>query len=66
MIRSLTSAEASDKSCWWLRKDSCVSHGVRKPGNTCVSPNRHDMTLAVNVTLNLNTTNNQPKMRQDN
>ena len=29
-------------------KKSCVSTGVRKPGNTCVT-NRHDMTLAVKV-----------------
>ena len=37
-------------------KKSCVSTGVRKPGNTCVT-DRHDMTLAVKVALNPNTTN---------
>ena len=40
-------------------KKSCVSTGVRKPGNMCVT-DRHDMTLAVKVALNPNTTNNQP------
>ena len=34
-------------------KKSCVSTGVRKPGNT----HRHDMTLAVKVAFNPNTTN---------
>ena len=37
-------------------KKSCVSTGVRKPGNMCVT-HRHDMTLAVKVALNPNTTN---------
>ena len=37
-------------------KKSYVSTGVRKPGNTCVT-DRHDMTLAVKVALNPNTTN---------
>ena len=37
-------------------KKSCVSTGVRKPGNMCVT-DCHDMTLAVNVALNLITTN---------
>ena len=32
---------------------SCVSTGVRKPGNT----DRHDTTLGVKVALNPNTTN---------
>ena len=40
-------------------KKSCVSTGVRKPGNTCVT-DHHDITLAVTVALNPNT-NNQPK-----
>ena len=35
-----------------FRKKSCVSSGVRKPGNTCA----HDMTLAVIEALNLITT----------
>ena len=42
-----------------FRKKSCVSAGVRKPGNTYVI-DRHDKTLAVKVALNPNTTN-QPK-----
>ena len=37
-------------------KKSCVSTGVRKPGNTCVT-DRLDMTLVVKVALNPNTTN---------
>ena len=41
-------------------KEICVSIGVRKPGNMCVTK-CHDMTLAVKVALNLNTTN-QPSM----
>ena len=35
---------------------SCVSTGVRKPGNTCVT-DRHDKTFGVKVALNPNTTN---------
>ena len=41
-------------------KKSCASTGVRKPGNTCFI-DRHDVTLAVKVTLNPNTTN-QPTL----
>ena len=37
-------------------KKSCVSTGVRKPGNTCASPDRH-MTLAIKLALDPNTTN---------
>ena len=50
----LVSAEACQKSSEWLWKESCVSTGVRKPGNMCVTV-RHDMTLAVKIALNLNT-----------
>ena len=39
-------------------KKSCVSTGVRTPGNTCVT-DRHDMTVA----LNPNTTN-QSKVKE--
>ena len=42
-------------------KKSCVSTGVRKPGNTLCVTDRHDMTLAVEVELKPNTTN-QPKL----
>ena len=53
----LTSAEACRKSSRWLWKESCVRTGVRKPGkHTCVT-NCHDMTSAVKVALNPNTTN---------
>ena len=34
----LTSAEVCEKSSRWLWKKSCVSTGVRKPGNTYASP----------------------------
>ena len=44
----------------WLWKEICVSTGVIKPGNT----NLHDMTLAVKVVLNLNTTN-QPATEKE-
>ena len=33
----LTSADSCEKSSRWLWKKSCVSTGVRKPGNTCVT-----------------------------
>ena len=33
----LTSAKAFEKSCRWLWKESCVSTGERKSGNTCAS-----------------------------
>ena len=49
---SLTS-EACEKSSQWLWKESCVITGVRK--HICIT-DRHDMTLAVTVAFNLNTT----------
>ena len=42
-------------------KKSCVSTGVRKPGNVCVT-DHHDRTLAVKVALNPNTTMEKEKM----
>ena len=56
----LTSAETCEKSSRWFWKEIHVNTGVREPGNTCVT-DRHGMTLAVKVALNLNTTN-QPAM----
>ena len=50
----LTSAQAWEKSSWWLWKESCVSSGVWKPGNMCIT-NHHDMTLAAKLALNPNT-----------
>ena len=38
LLLPLTCAEACEKSSRWLWKESCVSIGVRKPGNTCASP----------------------------
>ena len=44
----LISAEACEKSCQWLWKESCVSTGMRKPGNTYMCfTDCHDMSLAV-------------------
>ena len=37
-------------------KKSCVSTGVRKPGKHMCVTDRNDITLAVKVALNLNTT----------
>ena len=34
----LTAAEACEKNSRWLWKESCVSSGMRKPGNTRDSP----------------------------
>ena len=51
----LTSAEACEKSSRGFGKKS-VRTGVGKPGNICVT-DHHDMTLAVKVALNPNTTN---------
>ena len=42
-------------------KKSCISTGVGKPGDTVCVTDRHDMTLAVKVALNPNTTNQQTK-----
>ena len=44
----LTSAEACEKDSRWLWKESCVSTGVRKTGNTCAS----QTALAVKVAYN--------------
>ena len=57
VISPLISAEASEKSSQWLLEESCVSTGMRKPGNTMCDTDRHDMTLAVKVVLNPNTIN---------
>ena len=38
LVSPLTSAEACEKSSQWLWKESCVSTGVRRPGNACASP----------------------------
>ena len=46
-------------------KKICVSTGVRKPGNMCVT-DCHDMTLAVKVALNPNSTNQQPLPEHNN
>ena len=60
----LTSAEAREKSSQWFWKEICVSTGVRKLGNICVT-DHHDMTLAVTVALKLNTTNQFSKQHEN-
>ena len=50
------------KAAGGFGKKSCISTGVRKPGNICVT-DCHDMTLAVKVALNPNTTN-QPTFHE--
>ena len=57
IFQPLTSAKVCEKSSQWLWKEISVSNGVRKPGKHMCVTDRHDMTLAVNVALNLNTTN---------
>ena len=42
-------------------KKICVSTGARKPGKHMCVTDLHDMTLAVKVALNPNTTNQQYK-----
>ena len=59
VFSTITSAEACEKGSRWLWKETCVSTGVRKPGNMCVT-DRHDMTLAVKVALKPNATNQPP------
>ena len=67
MFSPLTSAEACEKSIRWLWKGSCVSTGVRKPGNTMCFTDRHDITLAVKVALNPDTANkpNFPRAKKE-
>ena len=38
LFSPLTSADAREKSSWWLWKESCASTDARKPENTCASP----------------------------
>ena len=66
MFSPLTSAEASEKSIRWLLKGSCVSTGVRKPGNMCFT-DRHAVTLTVKVALNPDTANkpNFPRAKKE-
>ena len=54
---SLTSAETCEKGSWLLWKGSCVSTGIRKDRKHMYVTDCHDMTLAVKVELNPNTTN---------
>ena len=53
----LMSAEACEKSSWWLwKKRLCLYWCEKARKHICVT-DRHDMTLAVKVALNPNTTN---------
>ena len=53
----LTSAEACEKSSWWLWKEKLCSYWCEKARKHICVTDRHDMTLAVKVALNPNTTN---------
>ena len=46
MLSTLSKTNLVRKVVGGFGKKSCVSIGVRKPGNTCVT-DRHDMTLGV-------------------
>ena len=53
----LTSAEACGKSSRWLWKEKLCSYWCEKARKQICVTDRHDMTLAVKVALNPNTTN---------
>ena len=53
----LTSAEASEKRSRWLWKEKLCWYWCEKARKYICVTNHHDMTLAVNVALNPNTTN---------
>ena len=53
----LTSAEACEKSSWWLWKERLCQYWCEKASKQICVTGRHDMTLAVKVALNPNTTN---------
>ena len=46
----LTSAEACEKSSWWLWKESCVGTGENARKHMCIT-NHPNMALAVKVVL---------------
>ena len=50
--------EACERKSRWLWKDSGVSAGMRKQGNTRASPTAINMTLVVKVALNPHNNNN--------
>ena len=53
----LTSAETCEKSSRWLLKEKLCYYWCEKDRRHICVPDRHDMTLAVKVELNPNTTN---------
>ena len=55
----LTSAEACEKSSRWLWKGKLCWYWCETARKHICVTDRHDMTLAVKVALNPNTTNNQ-------
>ena len=57
----LTSAEACEKNSRWLWKEKLCYYWCEKARKHICVTDRHDMTLAVKVALNLNTTN-QPSV----
>ena len=56
----LTSAEACEKSSRWLWKEKLCYYWFEKARKHKCITDSHDMTLAVKVGLNPNTTNHQP------
>ena len=58
----LTSAEACGKSSQWLWKEKLCSYWCEKARKQICVTDRHDMTLAVKVALNPNTTNQPTKV----
>ena len=58
----LTSAEACEKSSRWLWKEKLCKYWCEKARKHICVTDRHDMTLAVKVALNRNTTN-QPNWK---
>ena len=62
----LTSTEACEKSSRWLWKEELCKYWCEKARKHICVTDRHDMTLAVKVALNPNTTNqptNQPTFK---
>ena len=57
VFSTLTSAEACEKSSWWLWKEKLCKYWCEKARKHICVTDRHDMTFAVKVALNPNTTN---------
>ena len=51
-VRLVTSAEACEKSSWWLWKEKLCWYWCEKARKHICVTDRHDMTLAVKMALN--------------